>query len=72
MSAEPVTPTPTPFFFQPSWVKLRKVYNRQRFVRDVGAGLAVRIVALPLAMAFAIAKGLNPRPGCSPPSLPVC
>ena len=63
MSAEPATPTPTPFFFQPSWVKLRKVYNRQRFVRDVGAGLAVGIVALPLAMAFAIASGLKPEAG---------
>ncbi|MFZ3219690.1 MAG: SulP family inorganic anion transporter [Rhodoferax sp.] len=38
-------------------------YTQQRFVRDVGAGLTVGVVALPLAMAFAIASGLKPEAG---------
>jgi len=38
-------------------------YNRQRFLKDLGAGLTVGIVALPLAMAFAIASGLKPEAG---------
>src|SRR5438309_1220930 len=38
-------------------------YNRARFARDVGAGLTVGVVALPLAMAFAIASGLTPQAG---------
>jgi sulfate permease, SulP family len=38
-------------------------YNRDRFFRDLGAGLTVGIVALPLAMAFAIASGLKPEAG---------
>jgi len=38
-------------------------YNRQRFIQDLGAGLTVAVVALPLAMAFAIASGLKPEAG---------
>ncbi len=38
-------------------------YTRERFVKDLGAGVTVGIVALPLAMAFAIASGLNPQAG---------
>ena len=38
-------------------------YSRERFLRDVGAGVTVGIVALPLAMAFAIASGLKPEAG---------
>ncbi|MBC7603813.1 MAG: STAS domain-containing protein [Ramlibacter sp.] len=38
-------------------------YNRERFLRDLGAGITVGIVALPLAMAFAIASGLKPEAG---------
>lgn len=38
-------------------------YSRNRFVKDAGAGLTVGIVALPLAMAFAIASGLKPEAG---------
>ncbi len=38
-------------------------YDRARFVRDLGAGLTVGVVALPLAMAFAIASGLTPQAG---------
>ncbi len=38
-------------------------YNRDRFFKDAGSGLTVGIVALPLAMAFAIASGLKPEAG---------
>jgi sulfate permease, SulP family len=38
-------------------------YRRERFLGDLGAGLTVGIVALPLAMAFAIASGLKPEAG---------
>lgn len=38
-------------------------YSRERFIKDLGAGLTVGIVALPLAMAFAIASGLKPEAG---------
>jgi SulP family sulfate permease len=38
-------------------------YDRGRFLHDLGAGVTVGIVALPLAMAFAIASGLKPEAG---------
>ncbi len=38
-------------------------YTRQKFALDFGAGVTVGIVALPLAMAFAIASGLQPEAG---------
>ena len=38
-------------------------YDRHRFLKDCGAGLTVGIVALPLAMAFAIASGVPPESG---------
>ncbi len=38
-------------------------YDTPRFQKDLGAGLTVAIVALPLAMAFAIASGLSPQAG---------
>ena len=38
-------------------------YNPQKFLRDVIAGITVGLVALPLAMAFAIASGLTPQAG---------
>ena len=37
--------------------------TRESLLRDVGAGLTVGVVALPLAMAFAIASGLPPQAG---------
>jgi SulP family sulfate permease len=38
-------------------------YNSNKFVRDLIAGITVGLVALPLAMAFAIASGLTPQAG---------
>lgn len=49
--------------FKPRIVDSLKGYNSQRFLKDLGAGITVGIVALPLAMAFAIASGLEPQTG---------
>lgn len=38
-------------------------YDRRTFAADLGAGITVGLVALPLAMAFAIASGLSPQAG---------
>src|SRR5690349_22990446 len=38
-------------------------YTRQTAASDVAAGVTVGFVALPLAMAFAIASGLTPQAG---------
>ena len=49
--------------FKPSIFAALRGYNRERFIKDVTAGLTVGVVALPLAMAFAIASGLTPQTG---------
>lgn len=49
--------------FRPRALALRAGYSRERFLADLGAGLTVGIVALPLALAFAIASGLRPEQG---------
>ena len=50
-------------FFRPRLLDAFNGYNRTLFTKDVLAGLTVGIVALPLAMAFAIASGLKPEAG---------
>jgi sulfate permease, SulP family len=49
--------------FRPRLFDLRTGYNNGRLLSDVSAGITVGIVALPLAMAFAIASGLKPEAG---------
>ena len=49
--------------FHPKILEALQGYNRERLARDIGAGLTVGVVALPLAMAFAIASGLKPEAG---------
>ena len=56
-------PKPQKSFFRPRLLESLQDYNRPRFIKDVGAGVTVGIVALPLAMAFAIASGLKPEAG---------
>jgi SulP family sulfate permease len=50
-------------FFRPKLLDALQGYSTARFFKDVGAGLTVGVVALPLAMAFAIASGLSPQAG---------
>jgi SulP family sulfate permease len=50
-------------WFRPRILDAIPGYNRQLFLKDLGAGLTVGVVALPLAMAFAIASGLKPEAG---------
>ncbi len=47
----------------PKSVLCLRDYNAAKFLRDIIAGLTVGLVALPLAMAFAIASGLTPQAG---------
>jgi sulfate permease, SulP family len=47
----------------PKSVLCLRDYNLNKFTRDVIAGITVGLVALPLAMAFAIASGLTPQAG---------
>lgn len=49
--------------FRPRIVRSLQGYTPQRFSKDLVAGITVGLVALPLAMAFAIASGLQPQAG---------
>lgn len=49
--------------FKPKLFVTLKGYTRQQFSKDVIAGIIVGIVALPLAIAFAIASGVSPEKG---------
>ena len=49
--------------FRPRLLSDIQGYNREKLAKDMGAGATVGIVALPLAMAFAIASGLKPEAG---------
>jgi SulP family sulfate permease len=47
----------------PKSVLCLRDYDRHKFLLDLVAGVTVGLVALPLAMAFAIASGLTPQAG---------
>jgi len=49
--------------FAPRLLTAVRGYNRSSAVADLAAGVTVGLVALPLAMAFAIASGLSPQAG---------
>lgn len=49
--------------FRPKLLDTLKTYNKKQFTNDVMAGVIVGIVALPLAIAFAIASGVTPEKG---------
>src|SRR5271163_4847478 len=55
--------TPALAAWLPKSVLLLRDYDRHKFVSDLIAGITVGLVALPLAMAFAIASGLSPQAG---------
>ncbi len=48
---------------RPKILETLATYNRRAFTTDLVAGLTVGVVALPLAMAFAIASGVTPEAG---------
>ncbi len=50
-------------YFRPRLIDALRGYNRARFTTDVTAGITVGVIALPLAIAFAIASGAKPEAG---------
>jgi SulP family sulfate permease len=51
------------FGFYPKLLECLPGYNRAQFGKDVASGITVGVLALPLAMAFAIASGVPPTAG---------
>src|ERR1700727_189966 len=49
--------------FVPKLVLSLRHYSRKNLIADLIAGVTVGLVALPLAMAFAIASGVKPEAG---------
>ena len=49
--------------FKPKLFTTLTGYTREQLIKDVTAGIIVGIVALPLAIAFAIASGVSPEKG---------
>ena len=49
--------------FRPKLLEALRHYDRTTFFSDLGAGVTVGIVALPLAIGFAIASGVEPSRG---------
>lgn len=49
--------------FTPQLLISMKTYNKEKFTKDLMAGIIVSIVALPLAIAFGIASGVSPEKG---------
>jgi len=47
----------------PRSVQALRTYTPRRFAHDLGSGVTVGLVALPLAMAFGIASGVTPQAG---------
>ena len=58
-----VAPRAEPLLLVPKLVTTLRGYNRRQFAADVNAGIVVGIIALPLAIAFAIASGVSPERG---------
>jgi sulfate permease, SulP family len=52
-----------PVTFRPKLLEALRSYDRDTFLSDLGAGVTVGIVALPLAIGFAIASGVEPSRG---------
>jgi sulfate permease, SulP family len=49
--------------FAPTILTALRDYRRSDFLADVGAGVTVGVIALPLAIGFAIASGVTPQQG---------
>src|SRR2546427_11780902 len=50
-------------WFRPKLIEALRDYSSKNFFTDLVAGITVGMVALPLAMAFAIASGVKPEAG---------
>ena len=50
-------------YFRPRSIDALRGYDRERFTTDIIAGITVGVIALPLAIAFAIASGAKPEAG---------
>ena len=50
-------------FIPKLWTTFKEGYTKEKFFADLSAGVIVGIVALPLAIAFAIASGVKPEAG---------
>ena len=50
-------------YFRPRLLEAVQGYDKSRFTTDLTAGITVGIIALPLAIAFAIASGAKPEAG---------
>jgi SulP family sulfate permease len=55
--------SPSTSAWSPKSILLLRDYTSQKFASDLLAGVTVGLVALPLAMAFAIASGVSPQAG---------
>lgn len=49
--------------FRPKLLQAMQGYSKAQFGRDLSSGITVGVLALPLAMAFAIASGVSPSAG---------
>ncbi|MGZ4985641.1 MAG: SulP family inorganic anion transporter, partial [Chthoniobacterales bacterium] len=49
--------------FAPAIVNALRDYRRADFLADLGGGVTVGIIALPLAIGFGIASGVTPQQG---------
>ncbi|PKO51121.1 MAG: sodium-independent anion transporter, partial [Betaproteobacteria bacterium HGW-Betaproteobacteria-21] len=49
--------------FRPKLLDTLHGYERVGFTQDLSSGITVGVLALPLAMAFAIASGMSPTAG---------
>ena len=49
--------------FRPKLMQSMQSYSKAQFGRDLSSGITVGVLALPLAMAFAIASGVSPSAG---------
>jgi sulfate permease, SulP family len=58
-----MTARPLPDWLPRSVLTIGSAYSRRDLIADLIAGVTVGLVALPLAMAFAIASGLTPQAG---------
>lgn len=52
-----------PFYFRPALLDCLSGYTAKTFGADIASGVTVGVIALPMAMAFAIASGLPPATG---------